>query len=400
MSLGGLLYSFGGKTTSAVSTSSYTYDPGSNTWTPIASLPSARVFASAVTDGTYIYILGGADSNNGPTSTLWRYDPTTNSYLTLAPFTTATSGQGAAYLNGSIYRIAGEIDPTQGTSTNTVEAYTIATNTWAPVANYPQQLFGLAVLPLNGYIYTAGGDEYLGPVNKTYRFDPGSNTWDDGPIADLPGGAGNMASALYNNRWILASASSSPNGNVLAWDPSTNNWSSLDEMPDLVTQAGGGVAGGAFYVVGGTGHSYAPANTVQQYVETSCASPSPTPGGPTPTVCPLQFSDVPQGSTFYNNIRCLACRGIINGYPDGTFKPNNNVSRGQLAKIVSNAAGFNDPQTTQLFQDVPRSQHLLPIHRQAGFSRFYERLCLWRRGTPWVRAMRAPRQPSLLPPRQ
>jgi hypothetical protein len=59
------------------------------------------------------------------------------------------------------------------------------------------------------------------------------------------------------------------------------------------------------------------------------------------------------GSTFYSYIHCLACLGIIGGYPDGTFKPNNNVTRGQLSKIVSNSAGFNDNQTTQMFQDVP-----------------------------------------------
>jgi hypothetical protein len=62
---------------------------------------------------------------------------------------------------------------------------------------------------------------------------------------------------------------------------------------------------------------------------------------------------VQPGSTFYTWVRCLACRGIINGYPDGTFRPNNNVTRGQLSKIVSNSAGFSDPQTTQMFQDVP-----------------------------------------------
>ena len=59
------------------------------------------------------------------------------------------------------------------------------------------------------------------------------------------------------------------------------------------------------------------------------------------------------GSTFYPYIRCLACLGIINGYSDGTFKPNNNVTRGQLSKIVSNSAGFSDPQPSQMFQDVP-----------------------------------------------
>jgi hypothetical protein len=67
----------------------------------------------------------------------------------------------------------------------------------------------------------------------------------------------------------------------------------------------------------------------------------------------MQFSDVPPGSTFYQWIRCLACRGIINGYADGTFKPNNNVKHGQLSKIISNAAGYSDAPTGQQFEDVP-----------------------------------------------
>jgi hypothetical protein len=73
----------------------------------------------------------------------------------------------------------------------------------------------------------------------------------------------------------------------------------------------------------------------------------------TPTTCTITFTDVPPNSTFYPFIHCLACLGLINGYPDGTFKPNNNVTRGQLSKIVSNSAGFADNQTTQMFQDVP-----------------------------------------------
>jgi hypothetical protein len=83
----------------------------------------------------------------------------------------------------------------------------------------------------------------------------------------------------------------------------------------------------------------------------------------TPTVCPAQFVDVPPGSTFYDTIRCLACRGIVNGYPCGGpgepcpgayFRPGNNVTRGQVSKIVSESAGFSDPvpSTQQTFQDV------------------------------------------------
>jgi len=75
----------------------------------------------------------------------------------------------------------------------------------------------------------------------------------------------------------------------------------------------------------------------------------------TPTICPIEFVDVPVGHTFYGSIKCLACRGIVSGYSDGTFRPNNQVTRGQLAKMVSNAAGFNEPVSGQTFADVPPS---------------------------------------------
>jgi hypothetical protein len=52
--------------------------------------------------------------------------------------------------------------------------------------------------------------------------------------------------------------------------------------------------------------------------------------------CPNQghFSDVPSGSTFYCYIETAYAHGIINGYPDGTFRPGNPAARGQISKIV------------------------------------------------------------------
>ena len=75
----------------------------------------------------------------------------------------------------------------------------------------------------------------------------------------------------------------------------------------------------------------------------------------TATPCPIQFGDVDESNTFYSSIRCLACRGIVSGYSDGTFRPNNQVTRGQLAKMVSNSARFNEAVSGQTFEDVPPS---------------------------------------------
>ncbi|HET9495724.1 MAG TPA: S-layer homology domain-containing protein, partial [Chloroflexia bacterium] len=75
----------------------------------------------------------------------------------------------------------------------------------------------------------------------------------------------------------------------------------------------------------------------------------------TPAACTVEFTDVPEGHTFYPFVRCLACRGIVQGYADGTFRPDNHVTRGQVSKIVSLSAGFAEvvPPTQQSFEDVP-----------------------------------------------
>jgi hypothetical protein len=89
-------------------------------------------------------------------------------------------------------------------------------------------------------------------------------------------------------------------------------------------------------------------------------SPTNTPTGtftitPTPTACVMNFSDVPLNHPFYDYILCLYCRGAISGYGDGTFKPYNNTTRGQLAKIV--VIGFNKAQYVPI---IPTFRDVLP----------------------------------------
>jgi S-layer family protein/Big-like domain-containing protein len=90
---------------------------------------------------------------------------------------------------------------------------------------------------------------------------------------------------------------------------------------------------------------------------TPTATGTPATATPTPGACAIQFTDVPVGSPFYTFIHCLVCEGIVSGYADNTFRPGNDVTRGQLAKFVSNAAGYTDPipPTQQTFSDVPPS---------------------------------------------
>lgn len=74
---------------------------------------------------------------------------------------------------------------------------------------------------------------------------------------------------------------------------------------------------------------------------------------PWPTLCAITFTDVPRDYWAWNYITYMACNNIVTGYPDGTFRPNNTVTRGQTAKIVALSAGFDDDPGGQIYDDVP-----------------------------------------------
>jgi RHS repeat-associated protein len=90
------------------------------------------------------------------------------------------------------------------------------------------------------------------------------------------------------------------------------------------------------------------------------------PASPSPTSCPIQFTDVSPSTSFYPFVHDLACRGVISGYVcggpgepcdphnDPYFRPANSVTRGQLTKITGIAASFDEavPASQQTFADV------------------------------------------------
>ncbi|MEI9476853.1 MAG: S-layer homology domain-containing protein [Deltaproteobacteria bacterium] len=67
----------------------------------------------------------------------------------------------------------------------------------------------------------------------------------------------------------------------------------------------------------------------------------------------VSFSDVGSGYWAASEIADLAGKGILNGYPDGTFKPDNNVTRAEFAKIIGLAMGYApNSSASQKFPDV------------------------------------------------
>ena len=332
---GGLLYSFGGHTTSGTTAAAYRYDPAGDNWLGIQSLPEPQAGLSAVSDGTFIYLLNGERFSNH----LYRYDPAAGVYTVLAAAPAGTYRQTAALVNGMIYRIGGQTSSSP-TGVSSVEAYTIATNTWTTLPNYPKATYLSMSIGANGLLYGAGGagtEDLL----KTYRYDPATPGWDDLSVPELPQSRWGAASGVLGGKWVLAggNADGTLTAGAVSWDLQPSHaWQALPPMLQARQKLSGAAIGFNFFAVGGENSVGTPTTNIQEYL----------------APCALQFSDVQLTDYFYTAVQYLACRGIIGGYNNGTFRPYNQTTRAQLAKIV---VGGEDwlPVTpaTAHFSDVP-----------------------------------------------
>jgi hypothetical protein len=83
-----------------------------------------------------------------------------------------------------------------------------------------------------------------------------------------------------------------------------------------------------------------------------------------PTPCAISFSDVHGTDYFYDSVTYLSCHGAISGYSDGTFRPYNNTTRGQLSKIVVLAEGWTI--------DISGGPHFTDVQTNNPFYQYIE----------------------------
>ncbi len=108
------------------------------------------------------------------------------------------------------------------------------------------------------------------------------------------------------------------------------------------------------------------ANVVPGPLPTPIPSPSPTPiPTPTPTPRPTPSpSPSPVPPTGLTDIRghwaevfisAMVAKGFITGFPDGTFKPQTNLTRAQYAALLAKTFNVPAKRTATVFSDVPAS---------------------------------------------
>ena len=255
-SFNGKLYVFGGFKDDdfRVDRSYEVYNPATGNWSQLGTLPigMSETHVTPVDDGQFIYFVGGfkgdlrhdgvRPSQQGSART-WRYEPATNGWTEVAARLPRLQGASAtACVGRKIYMISGDHDDR---ITATPDSYALDLDNiaagWKRIANHPDAKDHMSTVVIAGKIYTLGGEyghDELGDTQKSVHvYDPATNTW--ARLADMPFRSGHAEGStfVHNGRIFFAGGQTTGQGatnRVAAYNPATNQWQELSPLPNFL----------------------------------------------------------------------------------------------------------------------------------------------------------------------
>lgn len=248
--------------------------------------PLPRAYhAAAVVDGK-IYVMGGAGADNKPVGSVQVYDPATRTWAARANMPTPRALFGAGTVRGTIYTVGGT---TRGLDKlAVVEAYDTATNTWARRADMPTPRNALSTAVVDGKVYAIGGWgldrpeagwESLDPkalakdFSTVEAYDPETDTW--ATLADMPTPRSHMTVSAFGGKIYAIGGGVPPrtarsgeyHSLIEVYDTATNRWAPAADLPTPRSVLSSSVIEGRIYVMGGV-ISRGPASSAEEMLRT------------------------------------------------------------------------------------------------------------------------------------
>ena len=296
--INGFVYVVCGLTAQGSTNRLFRYDPRTDSWTELASLPvqGGADHCNAAATGGKLYVLGairiGSSFVDGDT---WEYDPARDHWEIVGRMSTPRGASGVASTGRNIY-VAGGL--TAAGSVSDFEVFDTERRQWTRLPSMPTARDHLTAQAIEGRIYAIAGRSDR-DLNTNEEYDPGTMAWRS--RAPIPTARGGLGSAAVDGRMQVFGGegnSGSPEGTFRAneeFDPVANAWRSLAPMPTprhglygitvgrAVFVPAGGPRAGAFYT---TAHEafFLPPSQPPSIAEAGVSSaaaghPAITPGG-------------------------------------------------------------------------------------------------------------------------
>lgn len=128
---------------------------------------------------------------------------------------------------------------------------------WEIVNNMPNPRHGLSAVTLGNRIYLIGGQEMPGNMGQglttVTAFEPQTNSWDESP-ADLNHGRTYGFATVYDSAIYIFGGRNQQNyiSSVEKYNPETNSWSVISEMPVPREGLSGAILGDSLFLSGGS----------------------------------------------------------------------------------------------------------------------------------------------------
>ena len=168
-------------------------------WNNLAPLPSARSNLALVAYGNQIYAIGGLNTQ-GVSGEIQRFDPQTNSWVSLTSKPTPVFDIHGAVINGQIYIPGGRLNINNQQPTKFMEIFDPSTNQWRTSSPLPIPLSGYGLVAYEGILYIFGGWDGTNYRNSVFSFDPVLEEWQERtsmPSARAFPGAAEAAGKIY-----------------------------------------------------------------------------------------------------------------------------------------------------------------------------------------------------------
>jgi hypothetical protein len=218
--------------------------PGS-TWTEQAPYPIAIWGHAVVSVGGNVYSFGGI-TNNIAVTNAYKYTIATNTWTPIAQLP-QPRGWFSATSDGTYIYLLGGVDQNFNT-TATLWRYDPVSNTYnTSLSSYTIPTYFHACAYLNGKIYRIAG-RAIGTDFHVEVYDIATNTWS--MAANYPFANHSLMAAALDNYVYAGGGNASP-GNAWRYDPSTDTWTAIADLPAGRSAAASGAYNGRWLLAGG-----------------------------------------------------------------------------------------------------------------------------------------------------
>lgn len=176
-------------------------------------------------------------------------------WVYLASMQLSRSEYSAVAIDGLIYAPGGLGDGSTTNSSNALERYDPATNTWEYLAVLPKARDHTMTAVWNGKLYFFGGSDISGRGPNAWVYDPGIDRWQS--LSNMPFRLSAGAAITVGDDIYIFGGLGDPfadvrfNGEVLRYDPHADEWTMLSSMPVVVNHCAVVMLDGEIYVIGG-----------------------------------------------------------------------------------------------------------------------------------------------------